>query len=81
MKRSDFFKRIIGGAIAVAVVPEVLAAAQTKNLFNVDLINKRIKELRRYPLTYKECYYVKGIEDHYERMQLSEDMGLLINIK
>jgi len=67
MKRSEFFKRIIGGAIAVAVAPEVLAAASKPKVFITTTVEEMMpseeakkiwaeSDLRKYPLTEAECY-------------------------
>ena len=60
MKRVDFLKRLGIGLGAVVVAPMVLAEMPAKEkthpAFNENLINKRLSELRKYPLTYDECY-------------------------
>ena len=60
MKRVDFLKKLGIGLGAVVVAPMVLAEMPAKEkthpAFNENLINKRLSELRKYPLTYDECY-------------------------
>ena len=58
MKRLEFLKRLGIGVTAAVVTPKMLAEMPEKETypaFNDKLINKRINELKKYPMLWDVC--------------------------
>jgi hypothetical protein len=57
MKRKDFLRNVILG-MAASLLPRIVQPMDVDGqcVFDVKRINKRLEELRKYPLTQLDCY-------------------------
>ena len=72
MKRSQFLATILGVVAAPFVAKEVIAKEEAKPVFDEKILRKRLRYLRQYPLTEKECLTPEQV------LQMYSETGMLV---